>query len=509
MALHQGKPSIVTAPIIAASMFKNGYAMILREFSVPGPGVYELDSLPISSLGTLWFSSTSGPVIDSVKAVDVQSFGIQSLQSIDEILRANIGKKVRLGMKNGDQVTGSSQVGELIGAQGDVVILDTGKGQLVIPKSSVSSISGEGGKLKFETPTTIMKRALKIDSRGTAGKIQFISLEKGLSWAPSFALDISDGKSVKLTAKATVLNNLADLDGVATKFITGFRHIPYADQVDPLVEGGQQVRVVTQNLGVGMSIPQNRSEGGQGLVPRGVDFMSADPELIALMSKEAPGQQLEDLFVYNRPQLSLKSGERADIVLFSMEAPYEDVYTWDIFDAIENNVDYHPVPEGPGDVWHGISFQNTSHQPFSSGVATTLKRGEIIGQDSMNYVSPKGRAELRITKALDISAEALEEETSRQRGAVKYLNGNAKYDIVTITGTLEMANSKPDAVILRVRKDFTGEFLSGDGSPEVKSTTKGLLQANPAGRLNWNVKLGSGERRLITYKYKLYVRSGQ
>jgi hypothetical protein len=220
-----------------------------------------------------------------------------------------------------------------------------------------------------------------------------------------------------------------------------------------------------------------------------------------------PGQQVEDLFFYKQPDLTLKKGERSYIVLFDMEAPYQDLYTWDQVDSTRNNVEYQPVPEGPGDVWHELTFTNTSGQPFTTAVATTMRDGEVIGQDTMHYVSPKAKAELRITKALDIRAEAAEEEVTRQREALKRTPNSSAYDEVTLKGTLAITNSKSQEVKLRIRKDFTGELVSSDDNPESTKTVKGLIQINPTGRLVWNLTLKPGEKRKITYTYKLYVRA--
>src|ERR1700722_11265477 len=55
----------VQPTIVAASVFKNGFAVVTREIDVPGAGEYSVSEIPQSSLGTLWFSATSGSTIDS------------------------------------------------------------------------------------------------------------------------------------------------------------------------------------------------------------------------------------------------------------------------------------------------------------------------------------------------------------------------------------------------------------------------------------------------------------
>ena len=170
-----------------------------------------------------------------------------------------------------------------------------------------------------------------------------------------------------------------------------------------------------------------------------------------------------------------------------MEAPYKDLYTWDQTDSTQNNVEYRPVPEGPGDVWHELTFTNTSGQPFTTAVATTMRDGEVIGQDMMHYVSPKGKAELRITKALDIRAEAAEEEVSRQREAVKRAPGIAPFDLVTLKGTLAITNSKPQEVKLRIRKDR--QPANWCHRTTIPSRRTAYRQRTDSGQSNWPPRL--------------------
>src|SRR5690606_29408649 len=67
------------------------------------------------------------------------------------------------------------------------------------------------------------------------GKVFMVSLEKGLTWAPAFALDITDPKKLKLTAKATAINDLEDVINGDLRFVTGFPNMRFAGTIDPLL----------------------------------------------------------------------------------------------------------------------------------------------------------------------------------------------------------------------------------------------------------------------------------
>ncbi len=47
-------------------------------------------------------------------------------------------------------------------------------------------------------------------------------LTRGLSWAPSYRVDITDPKTLAVEQYAVVKNELADLDGTEIMLISGF-----------------------------------------------------------------------------------------------------------------------------------------------------------------------------------------------------------------------------------------------------------------------------------------------
>ena len=348
-----------------------------------------------------------------------------------------------------------------------------------------------------------------------------ISLESGMTWAPAYAVDISSKDKLSLVAKATVMNDLEDMKGVEARFVTGFPNVPFAGTPEPLLSG----QTVYGLFGLA-SPPQPSSalaragakqmKGGSGLVPDGIDFISYNPTDNSLIvdqgmsTSRLPGQQLEDLFFYRQPDVTLQKGERAYYALFHAEAPYKEVYTWDLADPVTNNFNYRSPTDNaaPEDVWHTLEFKNTSGQPLTNAVATTVQKGQILGQDMMNYVSVGGDAELKITKALDVRAETSEEEVSRERGAIRwFVNNTPQFDLVTLKGTLQVTNMKTEPVIPRIRHTFTGDLISTDGDPIVKKTARGLRDTNPTGLLTWNKTLDKGQKLNLTYTYKLYVHS--
>jgi hypothetical protein len=157
------KPSI--AKIVTASMFKNGFAVVTREIDVPRAGQYSISSIPQGSLGTLWFTTTEGTRLQSVVNTTVDESSTQAIGSLDALLAANVGKRVKLGIREPDKVTGEIVVGTLVSATGELAILKTDTKTLAFRKGHIVSISiakGEGA-LTYLTTVNQAKRALRFN----------------------------------------------------------------------------------------------------------------------------------------------------------------------------------------------------------------------------------------------------------------------------------------------------------------------------------------------------------
>ena len=63
----------------------------------------------------------------------------------------------------------------------------------------------------------------------------FVSyLARGMAWAPSYRVDISDPKTLTLEQSAVIKNELADLDDAAVFLISGFPSTQFAHVTSPL-----------------------------------------------------------------------------------------------------------------------------------------------------------------------------------------------------------------------------------------------------------------------------------
>ena len=500
-------PPAPTARLVGASLFKNGFAVTQRVVQVTKPGTTLVVPIPQGAMGTLWFTPSAGLTLDSVVVENEQGKSTAlPLGSLDAILGANVGRTLTLTLNEAG--TPQKLTCRIVSAGGAIVVVETLGRTRAIAKTAVVGIEGKNLKATGEV-TLPAGRVMRLRTTGKPGRVAIVALERGLTWAPAYAVNLGpDGKTLDLVAKATVLNDLEKLTALDCRFVTGFPNLPFANQLDPLVAFNQFVR---QD---GIDGRFANQAVAKAAVPPGIDFISYDPtdNTLVVNGQNPDGEYQGELFFYRRPNVTLSLGGRAAYTLFRTTSAYETVYAWDLADPAPGQPTYQPRTLPPGtpsgeEVWQTLQFKNTAKLPLTTAPATTFSGGQIVGQDTLRYVSAGGPVELRVTRSLDLAPDFIEEETGRERGFVKYDNNNARYDRVTVQGTLTLVNRKSKAVDVRIRKAFTGEWLVGGGEPKVTRTAAGLRQPNPTGLAEWTKTIAPGDTLKLTYTVRLLVNS--
>ena len=503
-------PVFVESKVTAASLFKNGYAVVVREAPLPEGSVALIESPPLATLGTLWVTASAGVTIDSVVTTQVKTETTTDLTSLDALITANTGKTLTLWVVQPGDTKLTPFTGMIVSAAGQLLVLDLEDGtRRALLKSRVVEVTSSGGAMVYQAKGESVRNALRVTARGR-GSVMTISLERGLTWVPGYHVDITDEKRLKITSKATIMNDLIALNNVDTKLITGFPHIRFLSIYDPLTSGQSVNDFVNSLMGYGASAaaPGAMSQMG-GFANRMAE--AADANIFAPFNPgQLEGMQLEDLFFYSKPGVTLEKGERGYYVLFQEQADYEHVYTLDVPESgwwqnqNENLRSPEPVLH---DVWHTLEFVNPSAFPLTTAAATTFKSGQIIGQDMLNYTTPKGKATLRITKALDLATDVIEEEVDRQIRAIPGTNYQRAYDLVNAKGTIEVVNYKASAVKLKVTKQLVGEVTTVRHNGTIVKNRIGLRSLNPNSSVSWELEIKPGERLQLTYNFKVYVPS--
>src|SRR5262249_20597316 len=113
------------------------------------------------------------------------------------------------------------------------IVLQTAKGRVYVEPTEVAAVETEDAveKVTRRRPQMLLTVG-ETDKAETKVTIRYIA--HGLSWAPSYRLDITDPKTLLLEQHAVVRNELADLDGAEIRLISGYPSVEYAHVRSPL-----------------------------------------------------------------------------------------------------------------------------------------------------------------------------------------------------------------------------------------------------------------------------------
>jgi len=517
--------------IVSVSLFKNGLGFVTSQADISEKtGKVLIEKLPIPVHGTFWiYPLDKGVTIKDAKAFEKEFTESVPAITIAEILEANVGNTVTLQLSPEKSVTGKilsvpesrtqpSPAPQFRGSYypspseaASLMVFQTEEGVLFINKNQVQQVivAPLGGRqpLRGDFKTEIERKkkgaALEVNTSGFSGrgKIGFQYLTKGITWAPGCTVDISDPKKARIMARAEIINEIGDLEGISVNFVTGFPNFQFSEVASPMAMQGDLAAFLNNLANPGRS-PRS------AVMTQAVMYNVAGADTAFSGYTSSPeGQAAEELFFYEKKDITLAKGQRGYYPLYEMEVPYEHIYEWKIGDILDDQGRYHREEQmaKKEEVWHSIRLSNTGKIPWTTSPAMTTQSGEILGQDILYYTSPGGKSNLRITQSVDIKAEQAEFETARKRNAANFYGSS--YDLVEIKGVLNVNNFKNREVILTISKMLSGEVLSSSPDARVEKIARGLKKVNPQCLLSWEIPVKPAGKIQVEYRYEVYVRN--
>jgi hypothetical protein len=497
------------------ALFKNGLGFFTSSGTLPGGTTsVRMGGFPVPSYGTFWVGYRDKVKVRSLIAAKEPYQNSVPAQSIADLLRLNSGCSVRLRIASDpEEIIEGEVVGDFNPQGGTpasgVLLIKTGKGMVALNTGSVTRVDFARCDIIDSTRVEHMRPFLRMELDRPAGgeRIGVTYLAKGISWAPGYLIDLSDAENARLSARALIINEAADLTNVKLELVTGFPNIRFAEVHSPiaLTRGladflrGLNSRRTEPVLELPGLVTQIAMAGGAFAGP----YEPPPP----VYSTVVEGQTSEDLFLYPVDDFSLKGGETAWIPLFSAEMPYEHIYTWQVGDYLTGDDRYRNEPDWKksAEVWHCCRLVNRLDMPLTTASAEFMADGAFVGQDICYYTAPETETTIRINRAMNVLAEETEVEVERTRNAI-HVRGSS-YDLIKVRGELSLRNRLDKSIDLEITKAVSGEILETVPVAEDVQTAEGLRQVNPRHVLTWEVALMAGEERTLTYTYQVYIRS--
>jgi hypothetical protein len=518
--------TVARSRIVAVGLFKNGLAVIKREVTLGKAGAYVLDDVPEPVHGTYWIESVA-PVESSVEMREVEV-------PVNELAPGNLqedlaGKKVTIHFKGDKATPTNGTVAKLKTLKSEnarsrerilrygnnpsvqparFLVVQTAKGRSYIETSEIAYVESEG------TEEKIMRRMprllLTVSETDKADSKVFVNyLTRGLSWAPSYRVDITDPKTLAVEQYAVVKNELADLDGTEIMLISGFPSVQFAHVTSPLAS----------RTSLAQFFQELNQRGWRGA---GVDQQTLvttnSASLLALSMVATPTGEGVDLHYQSIGKRTLAEGDALSLRVARGESAYDRIVEWLIPDMRNEDGRYAarsrgeddeaPDTEAPDTAWDALKFKNPFKFPMTTGPATVTAAGRFNGQRTSFWVNAGEETVLHVNKALSVRTRAIEHEEQKKDGADSrdfIWIGGRQFRRSTVEGELSVGNHRNEAINLVIRRRFSGELLRADGEPKSSLREEGVYSVNKRNELLWTLPLKPGEERKLTYRYTVLV----
>ncbi len=491
--------------------FKNGSAFCIRKMQVQAPeGFYLLKEMPQATFGTMWFDAPSNAVRSVVSTQEDVSQSVAPT-TLAQMLKANIGKKMTLVL----QENAKSVEGTLVNLENNLLTFKT------LQNNWLSLTADQVRMCEFhEQPNTSYEeknksKVLRIEfaKKAKEQSLEMMYLQKGISWAPNYLIDLSSETEAKLTLRAAVFNDVEDLENAQINFVVGVPNFAYDYLNSPLSSSEKGISFLQR-----LNNQSNQSYTHHGSVSRAdisrqsmsnsysVNFGSQEDDLPATSTAQE-GEKAEDFFFYNAQNINLKKDGRAYYDVLQAVISYQHLYEVKLPSNQQNDYSRELSSQPHNEVWHSIRLTNNTKLPWTTGTALITKTIENIekplSQDKLSYTPIGGKQQIRLTIAPDISVKDSERELERKTD-IKLKDGEY-YDLVTVNARIEIKNYKDKEVKLNIERLITGTTVSCSHTWKVENIFSIYQGHNPQNKASWEVELKAGASTEINYQYKIYL----
>ncbi|HUR39321.1 MAG TPA: hypothetical protein VM222_07495 [Planctomycetota bacterium] len=521
-------------PLREITVFKDGHSLLLHEGVMPldDAGHVVLDGLPNPVMGSFWsYSADPAATLSGVVAGQRTLRVERDATTLLELLQANKGAQVTITLRTRETLTGV-----LTALNGNLVFVRTLDGLRPLPFETIDQVTfRDKSETRLTGDETRASLTLRLDwaanPRPKAARVGMMYLQKGIRWIPSYKIEIDGKGHAKVQLKATLINELTDLDNVDAHLVVGVPSFAFKDTPDPisLQKAVAQLSRHFQQEGqtayaFGNAIYSQASRASE---------VRRQPEAPAADAGQADPDAREDVFIFPVKKLSLKKGEVLVLPVAEFKVDYKDVYAIDIpmtppQEALARMHGREPSEadrlfHAPKAI-HKIRLMNTTPTPITTAPALILQDGRLLAQGMTTYTSSGGSSDVEITTAIDIQVKKTESEKSRTPNALRW--NDTSFNQVKLEGKICLTNYRKAPVEVEVTRVVLGEVaqpLANGGTVEkvnLMEDSKGLdrqpyysywysswwwwNKVNPVSRITWKATLEPGKSTDLEYAWSHY-----
>ena len=530
---------LVKSDVVSIDPFKNGLSVVTKEIKLNGTGTYVLDENIEPVHGTFWIHNNSESIFakfekrkskistSSIDKFDIGSdligkqvtihFALEGLAPVSGIVTPvtkkrsnnwnrnyNLEQPYRYGWQ-WDNSYRSTPISE------SHLAIKNDKGVSFISPSQIAYLESSSISPEVERERTVLLFINK-KSKDDRKKIKFSYLSKGISWAPSYKVNVESGDTLKISQWSVIKNELEDINNAQINLISGFPSIEFAHVTSPLSlntswsnffkqlsSRKQESHQVASNMAV-----QSQMVAMTAVSPNALQS-SSSPELV---------DGGVDIHYQSLGSISLKEGSSMSLQIDSSKTKYEKVVEWFIPDNRSEDgrlIDKYRIDREPkkyqDSLWDALKFKNPFDFPMTTAPATIYYKERFAGQQLSHWANPSEEMTMRVTKALSIRALQNEYEVKENKRSETLLMWGDRFRTGHVKATLTLKNYRNENVAMVIRRRFSGNLNKADGEPKTKLIEKGVYSINPRNEVTWNINLKSGEEKNISFTYNVLIRT--
>ena len=512
--------------VASVALFKNGLSVVRLEVPIPGPGIYRLADVAEPVHGT--FLVESGGSIEarierrSVPARQPARLGV-NLQ--DEL----VGLKVTIhGRSTKAPIVGTvlSVPKQEIDLYPPVVLpgvyvppapvsrfllLRTEAGTAYVDLNEIEFVEADGQAVP-ETPMesrSVLLLVVGDEVQDNTCRISYLA--HGLSWAPSYNIELLDAQRLTIEQHAAIRNELMDLKDTDVSLISGYPNVQFGHVVSPLSASQTWQHFFQQLGGRGGDTEFSNSIMLQNAAYSGGRDASGDVAVAPNLGDTI------DLHYHSIGKRTLHKGAAFSMATGKAEAGYKRIVEWTIPDNRDewgnpsNNRRVDPSTGEPlqDDVWDALKFKNPLPFPMTSAPVMVTTEGRFSGQSQVLWTNMGEEATVRVNKALSIRARNVEYENQiadqgQAERDVIYIGGR-RFRKVTVNGEMRLCNHRAADIEMIIKRQFSGDYVNADAAPKIDLREEGVWTINKRNELTWTITLQPNAEQTIKYQYSVLI----
>jgi len=276
------------------------------------------------------------------------------------------------------------------------VAIKTERGLVVLNAAAVSRVEFEGGGIATTVRDVQQRPTMRVELEKPAPgeRLSLSYLAHGITWSPSYLIDLTDPKTARLTASAVVVNEVADLENVRLDLVTGYPNMLFADVRSPIAMS-QSLADFLSALGQGTGEWRN----GRGSVVSQLGLANSASFETSASRRPPPawGRRLRTSSCIRSNKSTYGAARRSICPSSARILPYEHLYTWSIADFLDERDRYRQGDQPrTEEVWHSCRLTNAAKMPLTTAPAQFVTNGQFTGQDVCRFTAPGAETTIHI-----------------------------------------------------------------------------------------------------------------